>query len=94
VLDDGQPVVAALGDEPPGGHDGGAGLDGDRVLGHEVGLGDDPHAAPALVDDREARQLVTAQEAHDGLDVVSRRDRDGSASMMSRTVRAIAGDGV
>src|SRR4051812_37043918 len=42
----------------------------------EVGLRDDPDAAPALVDDRHARQFVPAQELHDGLGVVLRLHRD------------------
>jgi hypothetical protein len=40
---------------------------------HEVGLGDDAHAAAALVDHRHARQIGFAQNADDLLDRI--RDR-------------------
>ena len=51
----------------------------------EVGLGDDADAAPALVDDRHARQVVGLQRPHDS-SIERPGHRTGSASMISATV--------
>jgi hypothetical protein len=123
VLDDGQAVVAALGDRAPGLAHARVGADGDRVLGHEVGhghcgrlaqavlevpqrleehhaaeqldvvrdvevaplvvgddevlLGHDPDTATAVVDHRQARQLVLAHARDDRLHAVVRHDGHG-----------------